>query len=122
VPGLDGPAIRSGSHSTAALAAVSGGAFTRVEVPEWYTSLGPLDPLPPRPWFGSPPLPIGSAVTSLAPTRRPAQGRPDASSIDLHAWDLCRSSEPEPLSGLFVSQLQGIAVVADQACACPNEQ
>ena len=37
VPRLDGPASGSGCHSAAGLATVSGGAFTRIEVPEAYT-------------------------------------------------------------------------------------
>ena len=37
MPWLRGPAIRSRCHSSATLAAVSGGTFTRIEVPESYT-------------------------------------------------------------------------------------
>jgi hypothetical protein len=37
MPRLDGPAGGSGRHSAAGLATVSGGAFTRIEVGEYYT-------------------------------------------------------------------------------------
>ncbi len=40
MPWLDGPATRSSSHGAATLAAVSDGAFTRVEVPKCYTDPG----------------------------------------------------------------------------------
>ena len=37
MPGFDGPAIRFGRHSAAALAVVSGGAFTRITAIALYT-------------------------------------------------------------------------------------